>query len=129
MSGAVFSRRKALALTTGLSVLGIPGLRLRAEPKVLDPSFFAEMTLAPGEVRQVIEPLWASGELSRDPLDLTRKLLRGSTLQSDALRDHIKSQISEDFANGDTIRVGGWILSRTETLLWALYALIAAPGV
>jgi hypothetical protein len=48
----------------------------------------------------------------------------GSGSPSDAeIRRRVSARIREDYAAGDTVRVRGWILSRTEARLCALAAL------
>lgn len=65
-----------------------------------------------------------------DPTILTRHLLSSLELdagrigaESDArLRDRLRFLMRADFAEGRTARVDGWILSRTEARLCALWA-------
>lgn len=129
MSNSVCSRRQVLKLVTAIALIGgAPALRAATQRQPLDASFFAGFELDPQLVRELLAPLWASGELPRDPRALAATIAADTTIdgaakESAALRVRIRSQIARDFSSGDTVKVGGWILSRTETRVWALYAL------
>lgn len=41
-----------------------------------------------------------------------------------ALTDFLETRIAQDFADGDTVLLDGWLLSRTEARQTALYSLI-----
>lgn len=134
MSNSVCSRRQALKLVTAIALMGgAPALRAATQRQPLDASFFAGFELDPQLVRELLAPLWASGELPRDPRALAATIaadtaidsaaVNSAAIDSAALRVRIRAQIATDFSSGDTVKVGGWILSRTETRVWALYAL------
>lgn len=124
MSNSVCSRRQVLKLVTTIALLGgAPVLRAATQRQPLDASFFAGFELDPQLVRELLAPLWASGELPRDARALAATIAADTAIDSAALRTRIRTQIATDFSNGDTVKVGGWILSRTETRVWALYAL------
>lgn len=129
MSNSVCSRRQVLKLVTAVALLGgAPALRAATQRQPLDASFFAGFELDPQLVRELLAPLWASGELPRDPRALAATIaadtaIDSAAIDSAALRVRIRAQIATDFSSGDTVKVGGWILSRTETRVWALYAL------
>lgn len=129
MSNSVCSRRQALKLVTAIALIGgAPALRAATQRQPLDASFFAGFELDPQLVRELLAPLWASGELPRDPRALAATIaadtaIDSAAIDSAALRVRIRAQIATDFSSGDTVKVGGWILSRTETRVWALYAL------
>lgn len=129
MSNSVCSRRQVLKLVTAIALIGgAPALRAATQRQPLDASFFAGFELDPQLVRELLAPLWASGELPRDARALAATIaadtaIDGAAKESAALRVRIRSQIATDFSSGDTVKVGGWILSRTETRVWALYAL------
>ena len=40
------------------------------------------------------------------------------------VHDWLRNQVRRDFSNGDTIRVKGWVLARTETMLYALVSTV-----
>lgn len=129
MSNSVCNRRQALKLVTAIALIGgAPALRAATQRQPLDASFFAGFELDPQLVRELLAPLWASGELPRDPRALAATIaadtaIDSAAIDSAALRVRIRAQIATDFSSGDTVKVGGWILSRTETRVWALYAL------
>lgn len=129
MSNSVCSRRQVLKLVTTIALLGgAPVLRAATQRQPLDASFFAGFELDPQLVRELLAPLWASGELPRDARTLAATIaadtaIDGAAMNSAAQRARIRTQIATDFSSGDTVKVGGWILSRTETRVWALYAL------
>ncbi len=129
MSNSVCSRRQVLKLVTAVALLGdTPALRAATQRQPLDASFFAGFELDPQLVRELLAPLWASGELPRDARALAATIVAdaaidSAAIDSAALRVRIRAQIATDFSSGDTVKVGGWILSRTETRVWALYAL------
>ncbi len=128
MSNSVCSRRRVLKLVTAVALLGgAPVLRAATQRQPLDASFFAGFELDPQLVRELLAPLWASGELPRDARALAATIAADTAIDGAAmdslLRTRIRTQIATDFSNGDTVKVGGWILSRTETRVWALYAL------
>ncbi len=129
MSNSVCSRRQVLKLVMAIALIGgAPALRAATQRQPLDASFFAGFELDPQLVRELLAPLWASGELPRDARALAATIAADTTIDSAvidsaALRVRIRAQIATDFSSGDTVKVGGWILSRTETRVWALYAL------
>ena len=133
MSNSVCSRRQVLKLVTAIALLGpAPALRAATQRQALDASFFTGFELDPQLVRELLAPLWASGELPRDARALAATIAADTAIDgaamdsaanSAALRTRIRAQIAADFSSGNTVIVGGWILSRTETRVWALYAL------
>ena len=124
MSKSLSSRRQVLKLATAVALLGsAPVLSAAASRQPFDASFFADIELDPQLVRELMAPLWASGELPRDAAALATTIRADTAVDGTALRTRIAAQIAADFASGDTVKVGGWILSRTEAQVWALYAL------
>ena len=58
----------------------------------------------------------------RDPGFLHAATLKGVGAGARALR-RLRERCREDFARGDTVRIDGWVLARTECRLCALVAL------
>lgn len=48
-----------------------------------------------------------------------------SELSSTQLRNNVSAMVSEDFQQGDTVWLDGWLLARTEARLYALTKLVA----
>lgn len=64
-----------------------------------------------------------AGELSRVLLSDTGLSLSSPT---NKIRGRLERQVQQDFQRGNTIRVQGWILSRTEARQAALYSILSS---
>lgn len=59
--------------------------------------------------------------------ELSRRLLQGIATSKERIDARILlERIRSDFAEGDVVKLDGWLLSRTEARICALYALLEA---
>jgi hypothetical protein len=116
----------ALALSASLSTtalaVDLPAGRATARLRRLLPDI--------GSAREIGAIYRRACPAEADPPRLTRLLLsslslddRGLAGRSDAsLRALLTARVRRDFAAGDTVDISGWILSRTEARLCALWS-------
>jgi len=124
---ARFSRRRALALITGFGVSGF-SLNLSADDKqtvlLLDKGFFADLRMNTRHVDRLVRPLIESGTMPASRATLEAEVLGRTKLRPDQLKSHLKDKIADDFTEGRSLRVDGWVLSQTEVRLLVLYWLV-----
>ena len=90
----IFGRRR--------SACAVGRAYLRQAPKEADPEFLI-------------------GAICETDADLRRVLVHGDKFR---LRKALRDRVRQDFADGRTVRVDGWLLSRTEARLCALAELV-----
>lgn len=70
-------------------------------------------------------PDWLARQLVLDPTALQTKAGLGA---QQALRQHLTERVRADYQSGNTVQVGGWILSLTEARSCALLACALRSG-
>lgn len=126
-------RRRFLGyLTTGVLLPFLP-VRVAASPRLSDRKndrlirILAELVPDNPAMRDLGRTaLRQSGGADISPTladSLFGTLNQATTLTADQLRTHLQSLRNADFAAGDTVTVGGWILARSEAEAFALVAL------
>ena len=122
------SRREFLASLLGaLSVFAFAACARTADPSSFRTLLFRDRVLDKGPIRA-----FTDSYLSRHPEEaragtLIPRLFGGQPAQDPAaIKDALRLRVREDFEQGRTVNLDGWLLSVTEVRLWVLY-LLAVP--
>ncbi len=124
------NRRQLLQLLASVgitaSVLGGYALAASSKKVVLDRSFFQNLEIDLEKLERYVALFDEStdGSLNQEDLEAEifgRSLSRLGTAEMKRL---LKSRIASDFTQGQTVRLDGWVLSRTEVQVWAVYLLL-----
>lgn len=113
-------RRWFLGLATLFALLGRDGAAAAALPSSNDA---LEALLPRTEDAALVGRAYLAQYATEGDADLLRRSLVSLAAEPRSLRRAIGERIRRDFAEGDTVRVEGWVLARTEARLCALCAL------
>jgi hypothetical protein len=126
-------RRFLQVAAAGALAIGLPGARAgtsRPFHLLADPGLL-RLFGSTGHVRAIGVRYRAAFPHEDTPETLAAAILVGrdrtaptAPLPAARLHDHLERQVRDDFARGATVRLDGWILSRTEARQCALYSML-----